>query len=123
MLLAGWGLLGLVVLLAVPVDVAFRLERIEALEGQLTVRWMFGLVKVRLAVPRARRQPVEPKARPKRANECLRLNAGRAVVGRNHDNVSGVADQVGRLLKPFQTHALTEADLVCPSGHPPLLSI
>lgn len=69
MLLAGWGLLGLVVLLAVPVDVAFRLERIEALEGQLTVRWMFGLVKIRLAVPRARRQPVEPKARPKRAEK------------------------------------------------------
>ncbi|OQC52883.1 MAG: hypothetical protein BWX58_00095 [Deltaproteobacteria bacterium ADurb.Bin026] len=32
-------------------------------------------------------------------------------------------DQVGRLLKPFQTHSLTESDPVGSSGHSPLLSI
>ena len=69
MLLAAWVLLGLVVLLAVPVDVAFRLERIEALDGQLMARWMFGLVKIRVTVPRIRSQPAEPAARPERAEK------------------------------------------------------
>ncbi len=68
-LLAACFLLALLVLLAVPVDVAFRLEHVEALEGRLTVRWVFGLVKVRTAVPRARRQPAKPEGGPKRAEK------------------------------------------------------
>ncbi len=68
-LLAACFLLALVVLLAVPVDVAFRLEHAGALECRLTVRWMFGLVKVRTTVPRVRRHPARPEAAPKRAEK------------------------------------------------------
>jgi hypothetical protein len=68
-------LIGLVVLLAVPVDVAFRLEGIEAFSGRLTVRWLFGLVRVRIRVPGARERPAGPAARPKPARERPRRKA------------------------------------------------
>jgi hypothetical protein len=38
-------------LLAVPVDVAFRVKGIEAFEGQVRIRWLFGLVRLRLRMP------------------------------------------------------------------------
>lgn len=41
----------IVLLLAVPIDVAFRVKGIEAFEGQLSIRWLFGLVRYRLRVP------------------------------------------------------------------------
>jgi hypothetical protein len=48
------GLLGLVlVLLAVPVSVEFRVEGILPFRGQVGVRWLFGLVRVRLPLHRA----------------------------------------------------------------------
>jgi len=46
------GLFGLVVvLLAVPVAVAFQFHGVEAFTGQVTIRWLFGLVRFRIAVP------------------------------------------------------------------------
>jgi hypothetical protein len=52
------GLLGLVLLLlAVPVNVAFRLEGIEAFTGQVAVRWLFGLVRFRIPAPGAEKPP------------------------------------------------------------------
>lgn len=41
----------LVLLLAVPVGVEFRLRGIDALGGHATVRWLFGLVRLRFDVP------------------------------------------------------------------------
>jgi hypothetical protein len=41
----------IVLLLAVPIDIAFRFKGIGALEGQATIRWLFGLVRLRLRVP------------------------------------------------------------------------
>lgn len=63
------GLLGLVFLvLAVPVDVEFRLEGIEPFTGHLGVRWLFGLVRYRVPVPRAGPRPeAKPKAAEVRA--------------------------------------------------------
>lgn len=59
-------LLGLVVLLlAVPADVAFHFRRIEAFAGEIAVRWLFGLVRFRINVPRAAR-PKPSKPVPKR---------------------------------------------------------
>lgn len=52
---------GLVLLLlAVPVDVAFRLDGPEALRGQITVRWLLGLVRLRRPVPGAPGPPPAP---------------------------------------------------------------
>lgn len=59
-------LLGLVsLLLAVPLDVSFRFQGIEALGGQVRLRWLFGLVRFRILVPRATeaRRP-KPRAEP-----------------------------------------------------------
>ena len=68
--------IGLVLLLAVPLEVAFRLDRVEALEGQVSLRWLFGLVRVRLAVPRGRRKPTTPAAEPRTPRERRRRKAG-----------------------------------------------
>lgn len=62
-------LLGLLVLLlAVPLHVAFRLAGIEALAGEVSVRWLFGLVRFRVGFPRpARAKRREPRAEPEAA--------------------------------------------------------
>ncbi len=80
MLVAVGVLLGLVALLAVPVDAAFRLEGIEAFAGRLTIRWLFGLVRIHIPVPGARERPPEPSAEPKAARRRARREArgGRA---------------------------------------------
>jgi len=78
------GLLGLVLLLlAVPVDVEFRLEGIEPLTGQLGVRWLFGLVRFRIPVPRAGKPTPRPEAKPKAARARARPEAR----GQNRRNV------------------------------------
>jgi hypothetical protein len=70
MLVVAGILIALVALLAVPADVAIRLEGIEPFEGRLGVRWLFGLVRVRFRVPRTRkpraRETPEPGARARR---------------------------------------------------------
>lgn len=44
-------LLGLLLLLAVPVTVAFNVRRIDALRGRVTVGWLFGLVRRQIDWP------------------------------------------------------------------------
>jgi hypothetical protein len=65
----------LLALLAVPVDVAFRLEGIEPLKGQVTIRWLLGAVVLRVPVPRAgkageavqgAKTPVKARAKPRK---------------------------------------------------------
>lgn len=60
----------LVLLLAVPIDVAFRWRGVEAAEGQIAIGWLFGLVKFRVLLPdtakppaRTASQAVKPRAR------------------------------------------------------------
>lgn len=54
----------LVLLLAVPVDAAFRFTGIEAFAGQIGVRWLFGLVRFRIGLPgAAKAKPLKPKPR------------------------------------------------------------
>lgn len=69
-------LIGLVLLLAVPLEVAFQLDRVVALEGHVSFRWLFGLVRFRLAVPRVRPTPPGPAAEPRAARERRRRSAG-----------------------------------------------
>jgi len=71
------GLLGLVLLLlAVPVDMEFRLEGIEPFTGEVGVRWLFGLVRFRIPVPGAGKPTPRPEARPKAARARARPRAG-----------------------------------------------
>ncbi len=81
MLVAVAILLGLVALLAVPLEAAFRLDRVAALEGEVQLRWLFGLVRVRLAVPRPRARAAEAAAGPKAARKRERRE-GRGGAGR-----------------------------------------
>jgi len=61
-------LLGLLVLLlAVPIHVVFRFEGIEAFKGQITIRWLFGLVRFRIRVPGVGKPPPEPGTEPQAA--------------------------------------------------------
>ena len=55
------------VLLAAPVDVDFRLEGIEPLRGQVAIRWLFGLARLRLAFPRVRGPSARRRGRSKGA--------------------------------------------------------
>ncbi|HEU0204983.1 MAG TPA: DUF2953 domain-containing protein [Burkholderiaceae bacterium] len=56
-LIIGACLLALVLLLAVPVDLAFRFQRVDTFNGQMTIRWLFGLVRFCIRVPRRERAP------------------------------------------------------------------
>jgi hypothetical protein len=68
-------------LLAVPVDVAFRVKGIVAFEGQFGVRWLFGLVRYRLRVPDPDRRRGQPTtAQTDRSARRKRKAAG----GRRH---------------------------------------
>jgi len=65
-------LLGLVVLLlAVPMDVVFRFANVEALAGQVTVRWLFGLARFRIKIPDIAK-PKPPTTKPKHNAEEAR---------------------------------------------------
>ena len=41
----------LVLLLAVPIDLAFRIEGVAPLQGHISVRWLFSLVRFQIPVP------------------------------------------------------------------------
>lgn len=60
-------LFGLLVLLfAVPLELAFRLERVEVFNGQITIRWLFGLLRFRIPIPGAETTPRIEAAKPKK---------------------------------------------------------
>jgi hypothetical protein len=69
-------LLGLLALLAVPLELAFRVRGIEAFNGRVAIRWLFGMVRFSLGIPdavrfgprQARRkpQPAPPRAKRRR---------------------------------------------------------
>lgn len=69
----------LVLLLAVPVDVAFRFEGIEAFEGQMTIRWLFGLVRFRIRMPGVGEPRPEPQAAKARRTSDRRSGRAQAL--------------------------------------------
>lgn len=54
----------LVALLAVPLTVVFSIHRIEETEGLVRFRWLFGLVRFRLRIPRPARARPRPAPAP-----------------------------------------------------------
>lgn len=64
----------LLILLAIPVGVAFHVEGVDALRGRIAVRWLFGLVHFRIPLTsaaksrserKAKRNAAKPPAKPK----------------------------------------------------------
>ena len=53
----------LLLLLAVPVDLEFQIEGIQGFRGQISVRWLFGVIRFRIPVPEAAGQQSVAKAR------------------------------------------------------------
>ena len=52
----------LVLLLALPINLAFRVEGVETFNGQIAIRWMFGLVRFRVRIPGLSKPARAPKA-------------------------------------------------------------
>jgi hypothetical protein len=102
-------LLGLVVLLlAVPVDAAFRLEGIEAFKGEITIRWLFGLLRFRIPVtgvspPR----PPRPKASKARVKSEERGRANVVAVLRQAAFRQRVYSLVKDLVRAAHLHQLS----------------
>ena len=66
------GLLGVVLLSAIPVDLVFRVQRRESFHAEVFVGWMYGLFRFRMPSRRPRR-PRPPKKRVGRARFARRL--------------------------------------------------
>lgn len=56
-------LVGLVVLLWVPVDVIFSIQRTDKLKGRVVIAWLFGLVRIPVHFTSVARKPASPKSR------------------------------------------------------------
>ncbi len=56
----------LVALLAVPLTVVFSIHRMEETEGYVRFRWLFGLVRFQLRIPRAAKARPRPTPAPKK---------------------------------------------------------
>jgi len=71
----------LLVLLALPIDVAFRAEGLEPLRGEIGIRWLFGAVRLQVPIPGSgetdettQAKPRAGKARPKAGKKRARGN-------------------------------------------------
>jgi hypothetical protein len=56
-------ILALLLLLAVPVDLAFKIEGIQCFRAKISVRWLFGVIRFRIPFPEAAGQQPVAKAR------------------------------------------------------------
>jgi hypothetical protein len=54
----------LLVLLAVPITVAFKIDRIKEIKGQVDFHWLFGLVRFRVGIPGAAKPVPQRKQKP-----------------------------------------------------------
>ncbi len=103
----------LLVLLAVPIDVAFRVRGIESLQGQFNIRWLFGLLRFRLQLPsparpkpQARRPDRPPASTARAARKTRRRRAALAVL-----REAGFRDRCYCLVKDFLRAAHLRLDL------------
>ena len=54
----------LLVLLAVPITVAFKIDRIKEIKGQVDFHWLFGMVHFRIGIPTAVKSAPQYKQKP-----------------------------------------------------------
>ncbi|MDH3468239.1 MAG: DUF2953 domain-containing protein [Gammaproteobacteria bacterium] len=65
----------LLLLLAVPITVAFRIDRIKKVNGYMSFQWLFGLLRFRIGIPGA------AKAKPRRKPKPSKKSGKRKPVG------------------------------------------
>ena len=53
----------LLLLLAVPITVAFRIDGIKEIKGQVSLQWLFGLVRFRIGIPGSTKAEPQRKLR------------------------------------------------------------
>jgi hypothetical protein len=68
-------LAGVVAVLAIPVDLAFTMQREEKFQGHASIGWLFGLVRIPLKPQRGKAQPA-PHQKQKRAPAESKLHVG-----------------------------------------------
>jgi hypothetical protein len=59
-------LLTLLLVLAVPITVAFKVDRLKEIKGQVSFYWLFGLVRFRIGFPSIPKAEPEHKRKPKK---------------------------------------------------------
>jgi hypothetical protein len=68
------------VLLAVPITVAFRIDCIKEIKGQLSFHWLFGLMRFRISIPGGTKAEPQHKLKPaKKVRKRKRGGAARGV--------------------------------------------
>ncbi len=65
----------LLVLLAMPVTVAFRIDHIKEVKGQVSFHWLFGLVRFRTEIPGAAKAGPQRKRKPAKKTEKRKTGA------------------------------------------------
>lgn len=71
----------LLVLLAVPITVAFRIDRIKEVNGYVSFHWLFGFVRFRIAIPSVGNTKPQRKRQPaKKSGDLKRVGNTRGVV-------------------------------------------
>ncbi len=59
-------LLLLIALLVIPVTLIYQVQWRETFQGDITLQWLFGLIRLRLPVPQPKKPPSADKHRPKK---------------------------------------------------------
>ena len=95
--------LGLLALLAAPLDIAFAVQRRLVFGGSVTLRWLYGLVRVRLpSIGRAKeRKSAKPRRRKKRGGKSRLARRG-LVILRNAALRRRALDFAVRVLRSFR---------------------
>lgn len=88
-------LLGLIVVLAIPIELAFTLQREERLQTRVTLGWLFGLVKIPLSVEGEKADSAAPPApkKPRHTQSRRKLHMGAMLLSQ------GFVARVIRLLR------------------------
>lgn len=68
----------LLLLLAVPLDLVFRIERVRDFRGQISVRWLFGVVRFRIPLPSTSGQQRKTKRLQRSSKKRTARNKHRA---------------------------------------------
>ncbi len=66
----------LILLLAVPLDVRFHLQRVEKVDGHVAIGWLFGLVRFRIPVPGRREARAKTERKPKKKSGKRKKRSG-----------------------------------------------
>jgi len=64
----------LLVLLALPITVAFRVDRIKEIKGHVIFHWLYGLVRFRIGIPGTSK--AEPHRKQKHTKKTRKRNPG-----------------------------------------------